>query len=412
MYLSLIVLLMVLVLIAMRRLGRWEIRIWQAMAAGALAVLITGQISLDAAWHAIDIDVILFLGGMFIIGQALVSSGWLFAIAYRLFGHCRSSTSLVLTLLFGGGLASALLMNDTLAIVGTPLVLRLAREHRINPRLLLLTLCFAITTGSVVSPIGNPQNLLIALHGEMDSPFVTFLSHLAIPTLLALLLAYGVLRVLFHREFHRVPLTHVNAPPTDAALARLARTSVWLLCLLIALKITLASVVPNHSLPLSYIALVAATPLLLFSPRRRELLRSMDWTTLLFFAAMFVLMASVWQTGLLQQLLTHNGLEPKQPATVLGVSVLLSQLISNVPLVALYLPLLSGVNTSTLLVLAAGSTIAGNLLLMGAASNVIVAQGAERHGSPLGFGDFARAGIPLTLLQGLLYWLFLVHPIA
>jgi len=94
---------------------------------------------------------------------------------------------------------------------------------------------------------------------------------------------------------------------------------------------------------------------------------------------------------------------------VLGTGVLLSQLISNVPLVALYLPVLQAhaAPPETLLALAAGSTIAGNLLILGAASNVIIVQRAERRGSTLHFLDFARAGIPLTLLQTIVYWLFL-----
>jgi Na+/H+ antiporter NhaD/arsenite permease-like protein len=94
---------------------------------------------------------------------------------------------------------------------------------------------------------------------------------------------------------------------------------------------------------------------------------------------------------------------------VLGMGVLLSQLISNVPLVALYLPVLQShaAAPETLLALAAGSTIAGNLLILGAASNVIIVQRAERRGTALRFLDFARAGIPLTLLQTSVYWLFL-----
>ncbi len=105
----------------------------------------------------------------------------------------RSSDALVLAVLFGCGAASALLMNDTLAIAATPLMVRLAIEHRLDAKLLLLVLAFAITTGNVMSPIGNLQNLLIATHGFVDHPFFTYLSALAPPTFLSLLLAYGIL---------------------------------------------------------------------------------------------------------------------------------------------------------------------------------------------------------------------------
>ena len=177
--LPVLVLLAVFAAIAFRRVGRLRIRIWQAMGAGALAVLLSGHISPAQALRSIDPDVMLFLFGMFVVGEALVASGYLYTLACHTLGRTRSTDTLVLAVLFGAGLASALLMNDTLAIVGTPLMLRLAGRHRIDGRVLLLTLSFAVTTGSVMSPIGNPQNLLIAIGGGMASPFVTFLRHCA-----------------------------------------------------------------------------------------------------------------------------------------------------------------------------------------------------------------------------------------
>lgn len=398
----------VLVLIAVRRIGRFPVRIWQAMAAGALAVLLAGSISPLDALRAIDTDVMLFLFGMFVVGEALVRSGWLYAVSYRVLGRVRSADGLVLAILLAAGLASALLMNDTLAIVGTPLVLRLALEHRISARLLLLTLAFAVTIGSVMSPIGNPQNLLIAVHGGFEAPFADFLGALALPTLLNLLLAYAVLRVMLRREFHAMALTHPEVAVTDPALARLTLWALGVVVTAIMVKMALVSRMPEVDLPLSWIALAGAAPLLLFSPARVRLVRDIDWSTLLFFVAMFVLMASVWQTGVIQSWAAGLGADLTTLPMVMGVSVLLSQLISNVPLVALYLPLLQSLGAShdTLLALAAGSTIAGNLLIIGAASNVIIIQRAERLGATLGFIEFARVGIPLTAINVAVYWLW------
>lgn len=406
MNLSLAILLTVFLLIALRRIGRFRVAIWQAMLGGALTVLASGQITPVAAMHAIDWDVMLFLFGMFVIGHALVQSGYLYALAYGLFSRARSTDALVLLILFGGGLGSAVLMNDTLAIIGTPLVLRLAREHRMAPRLLLLALCFAVTLGSAMSPIGNPQNLLIALWGGVDNPFLTFARHLALPTLLNLLLAYGLLRLMFRREFHATPLVHNAVAPTDPTLTRRVQIAMAVLLILLGIKVTLALLPTELTLRLSHIALIAALPLLLTRHIGAHL-RGVDWPTLIFFAAMFVLMASVWQSGFFQHQLEAAHFDLHAPGTVLGLSVLLSQLISNVPLVALYLPMLQAADTATLMALAAGSTVAGNLLLLGAASNIIVVQSAERHGATLTFLQFARVGIPLTALNVLVYWVFL-----
>jgi Na+/H+ antiporter NhaD/arsenite permease-like protein len=409
MNLSVFVLLGVLALIAARKVGRIRVAIWQAMLAGALVVLAFGQITPAAALAAIDVEVMLFLFGMFVLGEALVESGYLYAVAYRWLSQVRSTDSLVLAVVVASGLASALLMNDTLAIIATPLVLRLAMEHRIKARLLLLALAFGITTGSAMSPVGNPQNLLIAVRGPIEAPFAYFLQLLAVPTLINLLLCYLVLRILFRDEFHRIPLAHSPVAETDPALARLARAGLWLIVAGIALRIALPAAGFTLQLPLSLVALLGAAPVVLLSPRRLSVLRAIDWSTLAFFAAMFVLMASVWNSGVLQHWLAVPGWNLVDTPMVLGMAVLLSQLISNVPLVALYLPVLQShaAGPETLLALAAGSTIAGNLLILGAASNVIIVQRAERRGATLHFLDFARAGIPLTLLQAVVYWLFL-----
>lgn len=131
--------------------------------------------------------------------------------------------------------------------------------------------------------------------------------------------------------------------------------------------------------------------------------------SLLIFAAMFVLMASVWQTGVFQRWTTHRQMDLTSASSILGLSIILSQLISNVPLVALYLPLVSEASGSlpALLALAVGSTIAGNLMILAAASNVIIIQRAEQEGHTLSFRTFAWIGVPLTILQTLVYAVYL-----
>ncbi|MGE0385793.1 MAG: SLC13 family permease [Gammaproteobacteria bacterium] len=398
------ILLVVMVLIAVRRIGRWRIAIWQSMCGGAIAALATGAIAPAAALAAIDVDVIAFLVGTFVVGEALVASGALYWVAYKGLSRLRSVDALVAALLAGTGLASALLMNDTLAIVATPLALRLAREHRIDPRLPLLAVAFGVTTGSVMSPIGNPQNLLIALHAGYPAPFTVFAAALAIPTLASLVAAHLVLRACHRAEFHRTPLVHTGVEVTDRALAWLSAVATGVMLAGVTLKTVAAF---GGELRLSWIALAAALPVLAASPRRFELLRRIDWPTIAFFAAMFVLMTAVWDAGLadrLQPLAASPGV-----ATVLGAGVGISQIVSNVPAVALCLPLLAQGphGEAAYMALAAGSTIAGNLLILGAASNVIVIQRAEREGANLSFAQFARAGVPLTAIQFGLYWAWL-----
>jgi Na+/H+ antiporter NhaD/arsenite permease-like protein len=405
-----LVLLLVFVLIAVRRVGRFQLKIWQVMLGGAAAVLATGQISPLAALAAIDPDVMLFLFGMFVVGQALEESGWLAHVTYDLFRRARNVDQLLLLILFGVGFASAVLMNDTLAVIGTPLVLHLARQHRIDPKPLLLALAVAVTIGSVASPIGNPQNLLVAVNGPVVNPFVTFLRYLLVPTLLNLAAAFFILKFFFREHVHDRELDHTQEPVRDPGLARLVKISLGLIVLLIIAKTILSFCGLDREFRLTYIALAGVAPILIASPRRWPVLKHIDWHTLVFFAAMFVLMQGVWDSGFFQRLLTTWRMDITSLAMILTMSVVLSQFISNVPLVALYLPLLliTGIGQTELMALAAGSTIAGNLTILGAASNVIIIQGAEkRTGDTLTFGDFLKVGAPLTGVNVLVYWLFL-----
>jgi len=400
----------VFALTAVRNLGPVRLQIWQIMLGGALAVLAAGSISPAAALGAVNVDVLLFLFGMFVVGQAMEESGYLAHLTYGVFRRARSMDAVILTVLAGAGALSAVLMNDTLAVVGTPVMLLLARKHAIAPTPLLLALAFGVTIGSTFSPIGNPQNLLIAVHGGMSNPFVDFFVALFIPSVLNAGVAFLILRVFYREHFHDEPLRHSQEPIRDHELAGLARISLRIILALIVVKIVTAWLGAGGALRLTHIALAACIPVLAGSRRRWHILRRIDWHTLLFFAAMFVLMASVWDTGFFQDLLGRWDFDIRSPGAIIGGSIVLSQFISNVPLVALLLPALlhAGGGNASLMALAAGSTIAGNLSILGAASNVIIIQGAERRrGGTITVLEFARVGVPLTIANGVVYWLFL-----
>lgn len=409
MIISIVVLAVIFLLIAIRRIGKFKLQIWQIMLLGAVAVLVTGQISFFDAVKSINLDVMVFLLGMFVMGQALEDSGYLSHLSYKIFKRATSAEHLLLFILFGMGIASAFLMNDTIAIIGTPVVLLLAKKHCIPAKPLLLALAFAVTIGSVMSPIGNPQNLLIALQGDIDNPFVVFLKFLFIPTVINLLLTFFLLKLFYKNAFH-CTLNHSQEPIKDHRLAMLSKVSLLLLVSLIFLKIMFVLVKAPFDFPLTYIALLSALPPLLFSAKRVEMVKRIDWHTLIFFAAMFVVMQSVWNTGFFQMLLEKFDITITSITTVFLVSILLSQLISNVPFVALYLPLLfhAGAGTTEIMALAAGSTIAGNLTILGAASNVIIIQNAEKKADvTITFWEFVKIGLPLTIVNTLVYWIFL-----
>ena len=401
--LPIVVLAAVFLLIAIRQVGRFRLRIWQVMCGGAIAVIVLRQISLSDAVASINLDVMVFLLSMFIVGEAMERSGYLHSLSFRLFARARNGEHFILLVLFGMGLLSALLMNDTVAIIGTPIVIAYACRFGVHPKTALLALCVAVTIGSVMSPIGNPQNLLVATYSGLPQPFLAFLFYLGVPTLLNLGIAYFVLTRLSRVDTAGCTFDEQEGQVRDARLAEISRASLAIILVLIGIRV----ITGPTFIPLALIAVAGALPLVVFSNQRVVIVRNIDWPTLVFFASMFILMQSVYLTGFFQAGLDFTGLQ--SIPLILASSVLISQFISNVPFVALFQPLIAqqGLSIEGVMALAAGSTIAGNLTILGAASNVIVVENAEKRGYTITFWEFFRVGLPLTIANCVVYWIFL-----
>ena len=406
---ALIILLAVLAAIALRRMINIIVPIWAIMAAGAMAAIVFQQITPIHAITAVEPDVIIYLFGVFLICQAAETSGYLEHLTDRVFSRARTGNQALLIIVFALGISSALLMNDTIAILGTPIILQLCKLHKNLIKPLLLALAFGVTIGSAISPIGNPQNLLIAVKSQMYSPFYQFFKTLLIPTIINLIIAWLFLLLIYRRTLSESIHKPTPAPINNHRTVTLVKISMLIMICLIIAKIMTDSFMPNLHINFSYIAIISALPIF-FSSQRWQLLKQLDWGTLLFFASTFILMQSVWNTGFFQANIQHFHVAVTQTPVIITISVILSQFISNVPLVALYLPLLMHhhASVSALLALAAGSTIAGNLSLLGAASNIIIVQSTEsRSARAFDFLEFLIIGTPLTIINCLVYALFI-----
>ena len=406
-----IVLLIVLIGIATRKLISNKLSIWMIMCMGGIAVLITDQITLRSAIQSINMDVMLFLFGVFVIAQAAESSGYLELLAERLFTRAKTGKLALLVIIFIIGPSAALLMNDTSAIIGTIIILQLCKKHRSLSKPLLLALAYSVTIGSVLSPIGNPQNLLISLDSNLASPFLNFFKYLWQPTLINLVITFFMI-TLFYRQTLKTTINKIQKPDVVCqGTIRVVKLALIIFICLIVLKIIFSII--NYQVQyfqFCLIALLAASPIILFSKKRFSIIKNIDWGTLLFFISMFILIQSVWDCGLLQKIIKESHINVANVPTILTISTILSQFISNVPLVALYLPILDtvGVHTTQYMALAAGSTIAGNLFIIGAASTIIIIQNVERRKFEVfSFFEFAKIGIPLTIINLIIYYLFL-----
>jgi Na+/H+ antiporter NhaD/arsenite permease-like protein len=166
------------------------------MLIGAFLMIVFQVIGLESAFKSINLDVIGFLFGMFSIVTALDKSGVLRLVAIKMLARANSLDSLLMIFVVGMGILSAFLVNDTIALLGIPLIVYISKQVGIRPLVLLIALAFGISVGSTMTPIGNPQNLLIAIQSGISLPFTTFLFRLTIPTLINLFLTYFILRMI------------------------------------------------------------------------------------------------------------------------------------------------------------------------------------------------------------------------
>ncbi|MGA9843240.1 MAG: SLC13 family permease, partial [Nitrososphaeraceae archaeon] len=276
---------------------------------------------------------------------------------------------------------------------------------------------------------------LIAIRSGISLPFLTFMKWLIIPTILNLFLTYFILKVYFKKELSKVP-NHVNhgnkivITKDDALLSTnvitnpyLARISVIILFLTV-LGFVISEVlqflfrIPYFNI--SVIAAFGAIALYALSNERRELLYNVDYSVLVFFAAMFVFTAALWTSGLIPEIMSnipnpvadHNN-NIRNNAIISIVSVTFSQLLSNVPFVVIYNNVMidNGFNAddvSQWMMLAAASTIAGNLTIFGAASNVIIIEAAEsRNVKAFSYTEFLKIGFVVTVTNLAIYYLFI-----
>ncbi len=392
------------------------------MMTGAVIVLLLGPISLQDAYHAVNLDVIFFLLGMFSLVAAMDLSGLLEYLTIRMLGLAKTPQRAFAIVLFGMSALSAFLVNDTLALVATPIMIGLARQMRVRANVLLITLAMGVTIGSALTPVGNPQNLLIALSSGISNPLFDFLYFLLPPTLLSLLAAYAILRIYFRKDLANSSLDGFLADPkkviTDVGLARLsaAAAAITAIGFLAVSSARVLGIQGNFNL--GTVSLIGAIMVFLGSQRRREILRSVDWGVVMFFISLFIVMEAFWQSNALQNLMQYlpsinPGNSKASVGPILVTSLLLSQLMSNVPFVAVYIRVMqaagfSGGDVRAWTALAGASTFAGAFTLLGAASNIIILEEAESRGAGFGFFEFAKVGLIVTAPIMIILFLFLM----
>lgn len=376
---------------------------------GATLMMITGAISFDEASRAIDYETIALLFGMMVVVAFLRLAGFFERLTRWTLSRVSTAHGLLVATIGLSGALSAFLVNDIVCLALTPLVIQLTRRLKLHPLPHLIGLATAANIGSSATITGNPQNMIIG--GLSHIPYWRFAMRLAPVAVVGLAINYLMIAIVYRRLL-REPAASSNADDVEER-ERLrrrfardphARHFVYRWLLGKSVLVTLAAIALFFSgLPIALVALGAAAVLLLGRVRPEKIFVQVDWTLLVMFTGLFVVVHAF-----ATNVVSHWGIENwhpiiEHPVDVLSVaSAALSNLVSNVPAVLLFKPIIPAMPAASQetawLALAMSSTMAGNLTLLGSVANLIVAENARRQGVTISFWEYLRVGLPLTLV--------------
>jgi len=368
---------------------------------GASLMVGTGVLNLDEAYAAVDMETITLLLGMMIVAANLRLSGFFRIVEAFVMGRAGHPLILLGAIVVVAGFFSALLVNDTICLVMTPIVLDLVRRLGRNPVPYLLAVAMASNGGSVATITGNPQNMIIGSIAGIPYPaFAAALTPVALASLLAAFVLIALLhpREFFTRDRLAVPKLRPSRPNRPLVAKTLAVLAVMVGFLL-------------AGFPIAEVAILGGAFLLVTRRVKAEKVYfDIDWPLLVMFAGLFIVVAGFDKAVIGPEVHAYVArLDLASVPVLTGVTVVLSNLVSNVPAVLVLEPFLSTLADPerAWLVVAMAATLAGNLTLVASVANLIVAQKARAGGVTISFWAHFRVGGPLTLVTLLfgMWWL-------
>jgi len=361
---------------------------------GTVLMIACGVLTPEQAYRAVDYDTLVLLLGMSLISAYLYIAGFFEWTADWVLRIARTPQRLLLYLVLTASVLSALLVNDTICLMLTPLVVTVVVRGRLPLLPYLLALAMSANVGSACTLVGNPQNMIIGHLSKI--PFANFSLSLLPASIAGLLVEYAILRFAFRNTLRVVSIQRLETAPRRAD-RRLIVLTFGVLALVFGGFLA--------GLNLSWTALAGAALVMVLARRdTHEVFRLVDWNLLFFFAGLFVVVEGLASTGLPDQIYQrlHGWFGTSTAAQAWNLtwfSIVGSNIFSNVPFVLVAGKWIPGFANPELMwkVMALVTTFAGNLTILGSVANIIVVESA-RHHIKIGFWDYARIGIPVTIV--------------
>lgn len=361
---------------------------------GAVAMVLFGCLSPQNAIKSIDFNTLALLLGMMLIISNLKLDGFFSLLSSKTISLAKTPFMLLVVITFITGFASAFLVNDAVVLLFTPVIIEICKKINLSSIPFLLGEIFSANAGSLMTITGNPQNMIIGIASEISySQFMLYLLPIAI---ISMLIITVVIKMFYKDVFDKKQRIIM----TDNSTTEVTNIRISLIIFCLVVVGFFFGKLFNLSIPM--IALVGGGLTLIFSKHKTEqIFRGVDWSLLLFFASLFVLVASIKDSALLSPIFDLNLAENTFSILIIFVvSIVLSQILSNVPYTILILPLLKVANSNILwLALATSSTLAGNFTIFGAMANLIVLEQAQKLGVSINNKQFYPPAMIISLLS-------------
>ncbi len=397
--------LIALAVIASERVHRTKV----ALLGATIVVLFVSGFDQETAIESVDFNTIGLLVGMMILVHLTGQTGVYDYVAIRAGQLSRGEPFLVVVFLAGTtALLSAFLDNLTTILLIVPVTFLLADALDIDPLPLVIIEVIASNIGGTATLIGDPPNIIIA--GATNLSFNDFLINLAPIVVVTFVVVTGILYLLYRNRLQIDPKNRAVVMELDAKASirdpqELRRT----LPVLIGTVLAFFAHQALHIEPATVALAGAAIALLVTRISLEEALSKIEWPTLFFFVALFVMVGALEATGAIDKIAEGvkditGGDRTAELYGILGVSAVGSAIVDNIPFTTAMIPvvneLLDGsTDNAYWWALSLGACFGGNATVIAAAANVAAAGLSERAGHPIGFVAFAKIGIPVTLVS-------------
>lgn len=361
---------------------------------------------------------IIFIAGMMIMVEGMGNAGFFRWLCMRLAKAVHYKTvAIFITFMVMSSILAMFIDSITVILFLAAVTVELAQLLKFNPVPMILSEIFCANLGGAATMCGDPPNIIIGT--SLGYSFGDFISNTGLIVICALVLTVIYFFLVFHKQLRSDGTVDTSAFP-DPKTAIRDKKSFTISCIIFALAVVLLVTHAQTGLTVATIGLgIAILTLVTFGKEAVELMKKVDYKTLLFFVGLFVVVGGLEQTGVLEVIAgliakVSGGNIKLMIAIIIWGSAIASAFVDNIPFAATMIPVIKslavaqGVDLATLSwTLSMGTDIGGSATPIGASANVVGTAVAAKHGHPIGWGKYCKEVAPATIMVVLFSMLFI-----